>query len=1217
MTLKTIAPKAALNKMFLKEPLQQADMTRFKQDLNQLFERLHVAKEANEKEDFHKIIIRDFLKTNLYADFEINLKGKKDLVIYGGTSAQSPINVLFEVKQPNSGEMIAATKPNNHALYQLIFYYLDERIQHKTLAIKQLIATDIYNWYIFDENVFDKHFYNNESFVKAYKDYKSNKKKTKDFFNYAAQLLDELPVALECTYFNFNDFKTVGETDLIALYKILSPTHLLKLPLANDSNQLDKNFYAELLHIIGLEEYKEGSKKLIRRKTQPDDYSLLENTITKLKQSKIKKHQEILKWGNTWDEQIYNIALELSLTWVNRILFLKLLETQLIAYHRGNSSYAFLHSELIYDYPRLNTLFFEVLAERPSNRTQRINTEFEYIPYLNSSLFDLTFLEEEALQISNLEHRKEMPIFHHTVLKNDDKSPKTGTLSTLNYLFTFLDAYNFASEGNKTIQADNRNLINASVLGLIFEKINGYKDGSFFTPGFITMYMCRETIRRAVLQKFKAAGFEADTFETLAEEIAIRKQVKQANALLNTLKICDPAVGSGHFLVSALNEMMAIKFELGVLLHRDGTRVSDVLVQVKNDELRITDEDSGQLFQYFINEAGFAPHKRQRLQEMLFHEKQTIIENCLFGVDINPNSVKICRLRLWIELLKHAYYRQSDDKALNFKELETLPNIDINIKEGNSLISKLNINDDYNHFNAARRQQIRNLVPLYKAQVDAYKSVKDKTDKTVIQNKIADCLTALHGLYNPDDKDYIAWKTKEAEWQQASHSFLKDQDTIEKLKTELEPLATKYKNKMQIYQNAFEWRFAFPEVLDTDGAFVGFDVIIGNPPYISSRDWKQLGIAEKFKGYYNHIYKTATYQMDLYVLFIERSFSISKSTSIISLIVPNSWLSNTYSESIRHFILTNSTSLTITATPTNTFEGISVDTVFFNASKNGIAVPSFQICKLAFGTSTSETIGVLPFENYSDGKTPISMAINASLTAILSKIKSNCKELGELADITRGVHPYRTGGYGVSAFETGCQTQKDVDERPYNSIEFVNGYRPFIYGKNLKRFERIKSNEYINYGKWLAEPRESTFFEGERVYSRKILGQRLIVTFVQDDSVADQQVYITKPKQGMNALYLTGVLGSKLMSFYIRNYFDEVNDAFPQIKVKQLKSLPINAHQINTHAAISNLVEQVLSKKQATPSASTADLETAIDALVYALYELSAADIALIEAAVK
>ena len=239
------------------------------------------------------------------------------------------------------------------------------------------------------------------------------------------------------------------------------------------------------------------------------------------------------------------------------------------------------------------------------------------------------------------------------LLKDDKGKRKTGSLPTLQYLFEFLDSYDFASEGSEDIQDDKRTLINASVLGLIFEKINGYKDGSFFTPGFITMYMCRETIRRAVIQKFKENGFKADTFDDLKDEITDRKQ---ANDIINSLKICDPAVGSGHFLVSALNEIITIKSDLDVLVYRDGKRVRNYKVEIQNDELIVTDEESGDIFQYYVNDKGTSPKEVQQLQETLFHEKQTLIENCLFGVDINPNSVKICRLRLWIELLKNAYY---------------------------------------------------------------------------------------------------------------------------------------------------------------------------------------------------------------------------------------------------------------------------------------------------------------------------------------------------------------------------------------------------------------------------------------------------------------------------------------------------------------------------------------------------------------------------------
>jgi adenine-specific DNA-methyltransferase len=118
------------------------------------------------------------------------------------------------------------------------------------------------------------------------------------------------------------------------------------------------------------------------------------------------------------------------------------------------------------------------------------------------SLFEPTDIEQVTLFISNLKDDKTIPIFSQTVLKDQQGKKRTGNISTLQYLFEFLDAYDFGAEGGEEIQEDNKTLINASVLGLIFEKINGYKDGSFFTPGFITMYMCRETIRKAVVQKF-------------------------------------------------------------------------------------------------------------------------------------------------------------------------------------------------------------------------------------------------------------------------------------------------------------------------------------------------------------------------------------------------------------------------------------------------------------------------------------------------------------------------------------------------------------------------------------------------------------------------------------------------------------------------------------------------------------------------------------------
>ena len=138
----------------------------------------------------------------------------------------------------------------------------------------------------------------------------------------------------------------------------------------------------------------------------------------------------------------------------------------------------------------LDNLFFRVLARKPGERDPEMAAMFNKIPYLNSSLFEPTELEQITIFISNLQDHTQLPIISSTVLKDNKGKKRTGKLSGLQYLFDFLDAYDFAGEGSEEIQEENKTLINASVLGLIFEKLNGYKDGSFFTPGFITMYMC-------------------------------------------------------------------------------------------------------------------------------------------------------------------------------------------------------------------------------------------------------------------------------------------------------------------------------------------------------------------------------------------------------------------------------------------------------------------------------------------------------------------------------------------------------------------------------------------------------------------------------------------------------------------------------------------------------------------------------------------------------
>ena len=812
---------------------------------------------------------------------------------------------------------------------------------------------------------------------------------------------------------------------------------------ANDSNSLDKNFYNELLHIIGLTEVKDGGKKLIKRHEKPNrnDGSLLENAILQLEsEDKLNYISNLKQYGESRDEQLFSIGLELTITWVNRILFLKLLEAQLIAYHKGDKSYAFLNAEAIKDYDVLNNLFFKVLAKKTDERIDRLVKDFAKVPYLNSSLFEPTELERIGLSINQLEDNIALPLLSSTVIKDANGKKITGTKNALHYFFSFLDAYDFASEGSEEIQEDNKTLINASVLGLIFEKINGYKDGSFFTPSFITMYMCRETIRRAVLQKFnETLQWSCNDFSELYNNI---KDKKEANSIINSIKICDPAVGSGHFLVSALNEIIAIKHDLGILTDRTGKTLRDYAIEVVNDELIITDDD-GVPFQYNINNK-----ESQRIQETLFHEKQTIIENCLFGVDINPNSVKICRLRLWIELLKNAYYKTDSN------ELETLPNIDINIKCGNSLISRFGLDAD---LKKALKQSKWN-IESYKLAVSTYRDAESKEQKREMEELIAEIKGNFRSEINSNDPKKLKLEKKKGElfnytqqvgmFERSKKEQTEWNKKVNTLAFEIKALHTEIEEikSNKIYENAFEWRFEFPEVLNDNGDFVGFDMVIGNPPY---------GADIKNRGLYKKLYPNTSFgQIDTYKFFIERGLNILQKNMYFSYITSDSYLEQEYFRDLRLLITESSSEIRNIKLGDNIFEEVNLPTAIIQLKKSFIDHKNFEFTDLS-AIERNKIEAALGGINYVNEIPEIEKQFSISKSIIN---KENTKELIELFDQVMGVKVYQIGKGKPK------QTDFEINNNIFVSSEPKGmNYFPFI-SKGIKRYFYEEKNEFINYG---------------------------------------------------------------------------------------------------------------------------------------------------------
>ncbi|MDD2549854.1 MAG: Eco57I restriction-modification methylase domain-containing protein [Bacteroidales bacterium] len=975
------------------------------------------------------------------------------------------------------------------------------------------------------------------------------------------------------------------------------------------------------------------------------------------------------QFGRNVQEQLFSVALELSITWLNRILFLKLLEAQLIRYQRGDQLYSFLNLERIQNYDDLNSLFFKVLARKYDERVESVKAAFAKVPYLNSSLFEPSDLEHKTLFISNLRDDKTLPIYSATVLKDSHGKRRTGELNTLEYLFAFLDAYDFTSEGSEEIQEDSKTLINASVLGLIFEKINGYKDGSFFTPGFITMYMCRETIRKAVVQKFnEAKQWDCKTIDDLYDKIDNRNE---ANHIVNSLKICDPAVGSGHFLVSALNEIIAVKNDLRILQDRHGRRLKEYHVEVENDELIVTDEE-GAIFEYHPKST-----ESQRVQEALFHEKQTIIESCLFGVDINFNSVKICRLRLWIELLKNAYYK-------NETELETLPNIDINIKCGNSLVSRFAIDADLGQTLKKSRWSIDS----YRMAVSTYRNAHSKEQKHEMKRLIADIKSDFTSEISANDPKlkrlnttrgelftltnqttlFEQTKKEKAEW---NKKVQKLSDDIKKLEAEIEGIRS---NK--IYENAFEWRFEFPEVLNENGDFVGFDVVIGNPPYMRVQEIQVTQPTEKL--YYETQYQNAKASYDLANIFFELAVNISSINSNNAYIFPHKFFNAASSQVFRNYLKEGQLIDEIAHFGANmVFEDADTYTCVAQYSKR----PSegFYFQRFPFKSDFKELMtdkNKYTFVTYEmiDKASQLYgsnqwILFNSKIGfTIFEKIYKNAKLF---SDVFEGIFQ------GIATSKDDLYILECIDNNSFRCKVPISGkeyelepdlFKPFLMGKDVQRYSYLTTNRYVFFpyeiingnaeivsveeikkrfpktfsyvedheiifkarerGKaskmkhWhtYIYPKNLNKFEQPKLTSMEICAKQPNVIYNQDNFYHSTTAYswIKKESAKENYEYLLAIANSKLLWWFLKTTGDTLQGDARRFKTNYLNPFPLprkvaEDDEIN----ITNRVREVLSIKKQNPTADTTALEVQIDQLVYQLYGLTDAEIEIVENATK
>ncbi|HAN0601214.1 TPA: class I SAM-dependent DNA methyltransferase [Campylobacter coli] len=1258
MKFEAIDEKEFLNPYYRKKPILEAELNEFIKALKDYKTSLENNLKNNEDSLVANALSKFF--ENLHFECEIKSIHKGNSGIDLALKKDKQIQVIIEAKLPHSKEFFSQSKPNCKALHECILYYLRER-KALNSSLKHIIITDFYRFYIFKADLFEELFNKNKYFKEAFENFESKnslfKGNTDEFYKECEKLLSSekyLDSITRKDLFDepslkgvFIDIKPILEQEkpsfskLKPLFKIFHKDFLLSEFNPNDANSLNNAFYKELLYILGLYESKQNSKLII---TKSEESKEEQGTFYTAINSKLK-------------EENFETILKLLILWLNRILFLKLIESNLVRFN-DDKNLKFLNFKKIPDFDKLSELFFEVLAKEKSTRKK---SEFAYLPYLNSSLFEKQNIEN-TLEISSLSNDLKLFYYKNTVLKDDKCKAKKGQVRLLEYLFEFLDSFDFGSDDEQSEILSQKELISSSVLGNVFEKLNGYKEGSFYTPSFITSYMCKESITKVVLDKFNAQ-FDLDAKDISELRKSLRKEDKKAQKeLLNSIKICDPAVGSGHFLVSALNVMLSIYDELNLF-------DEEFYLEVQNDEILITGR-KGEFIEY--KRPSTPKDKAHLIQQELFHTKKDIIENNLFGVDINPNSCEITKLRLWIELLKHSFYQSFDDE--NYHDLKTLPNIDINIKCGNSLVSYFETGKSLNHY-----PNIKERMGKYKRIVKDYKE-GFYTDKNLIAKEIKNLQESFKNFCLKDkfNKEIKQLTNGANEYSKKYGDFLADEHHDEKFKSffsknmfefsfdekeatkEFANLKKEYDNIFNLESNhPFEWRFEFPEILDDDGNFKGFDLIIGNPPYIRQEELKELKphLAKNYK-----VYKGTS---DIYTYFYELGFNVLKENGILSFITSNKYTRAGYGEALREFLLKNVKVLEYTdLNGIKVFDSATVDTsiLCFEKSKSkdnkfkylALSNEILKTCAYDIGlykdfaefsqNSLSKESFTFSDENTSALKakierigTPLKEWQGLNIyrgiltgyneafiitTEKRNEILANCKDEAEkertaklIRKMLRGRdikrYSYEWAGLWVINTHNGYKNQNGEKVEVIN-IEYYPSLKKHFdefYPQLEKRTDKGLTPYNLRNCAYLDE------FEKEKIVWNPVSGEYLF-SYIKEHIFFNNSLFMMT-LDVFSLKYILAFMNSNCYKWLITlktNLIQTGSYAYgAKDKIERLPIPKINSKNEKLANELINLVDEILKAKEQDKNVNTQELENKINSLVYKLYNLTEEEIKIIE----
>jgi adenine-specific DNA-methyltransferase len=874
---------------------------------------------------------------------------------------------------------------------------------------------------------------------------------------------------------------------------------------------------------------------------------------------------------------------------------------------------------------------------------EKIEEYFGNIPFLNGGLFDCLDDGKNDIYIDgfterNKEYQPEVP--NYLFFSREKKVDLGSYYGTKNKfykaqgLLNILSSFNFTIDENSPDDADIA--LDPELLGRVFENLLASFNpetsttarkatGSYYTPREIVDYMVTESLKayfKTHLQTVQSIEEKLDNlFSTESEENPFSKQEsKKLVELIESVRIIDPAVGSGAFPMGALNKMVFIlsKVDFGNELWKQAQLIAAEAIP----DPQVRRATKNQIEEFFKDKNAD------------YGRKLYLIQKCIYGVDIQQIAVEIAKLRFFISLLV-------DEKIDKEKEnwgIEPLPNLDFKIMQGNSLISEF-FGIDFDNGQTKQEQagvlfikKEDKLIKEFEQKKIDFQNEPNKDKKAKLKNEIEDLMIKIFEAKIREQKaDYFRQmedikgkyaavpnkKTREEiidkEKRKLSRKAGFDLENIER---QLREFTSKNKTKP-----FFAWKLYFAEVFEKNG----FDIVIANPPYVNIEK-----IDDSIKKSI-HRFKTAFQKYDLYILFYEKSISILKEEGVLTFISSNKFLSQGYGFLLRKYLLKFKINIIISFN-FNVFESAVVRTCIFQLTKKEPRDNKIKIIdvnnindKYKFLTKKYKYLDQEVFEKTEENNFRINLT-NQKIK-LLDKIKKDCLRIEDICSVNYGLRP----------------SSEKIDKKKSYFIKNSNPdgkYKKYFEGKDMG-YWRVKKNYFIDYRPdVMYNPMFIELFKNEKLVGLRTLSDINKLRFIYDNeglfcndsvvvlthwylfrdidyitvkrNITEEKIKISKR---YSVKYLQSILNSKLIKFYVNELLYDGTHFYPD----HMKSLPVKILEENKQKLFIDLVDKILAitcrpgyDPKNLPEEQK-ELEKQIDQLVYNLYGLTPEEIKIVE----